>query len=596
MQNPFQLNQSSFLSNKLDREIKKQIYDKVLKNYRDNDCIYTQLSAIKSFDELSEVVGKIDIHVVLNQVISKISSFSPANFNDFIQVIDETSILLSCLWAETAPKVDNRSTPGKPFNWKMELDELILDFFADFRKAILDALKTVVLLIVQRFFLDILNYIDCNKINKCIVPCSQERNPYKTLFGKVLIKEGKNTLSFLESKVKKFDFDLSRDEFKKYFNYTIENLTPDEIECLLNGVMSSNVVKFLIDLFKSLFGKDIDEIETVFLFDGFKDVVDVSFASSDLAPINPCGNLSLEALARIKLKNEGKTEQEIEDTIQTTISQNFETLTKLSDILQNISQLISFPEDSPNAEITKTIINNSIDSFFKSLDQIQVSNRSILKNILLSLTGETICAVYKTENANIKNVTLPDEIKNILDKQINFLPQNNSMLNFSNPLFFFSDINENFYSKYLMNYSGPSSPTIDYNDLNEINIYSGNDQLFSIRKFSISDKINDISIPLELQNITDYVGMTQRDNVYNLFQDNNDKLSDYFNIDLETTYIQLYKQFSEFLLKDLLTTFYFQEYSEFNKTNQNKKDFINLDYLEVIPEKENLKIRIKTKE
>jgi hypothetical protein len=589
MPSPFHINPNNFNISKEERKIKKKIFDKLLLKNRDSDCISSDISSVNNYSELLDYVGKLDLYLLLNQLVSKISSFSPVNFNDFIQNIDETTMLLSCLWPENADKINNKTNKEQNFDLGLELESLFLDFYKFYRDSIRQFLENIVFQIIQKYFLQILDFIDCNKINKCVIPCSPENNPYKNLFASIKIKEGKNTELFLLNKIKQEDLSISQQDLKKIYQSSLSLLVPEQIDCLFNGFISSDIIKALMDLFNSQSSEQVNETKIINIFKDTDQIIEIVPGLSDLLPATPCGQISLEGVARLKLKNEGKTPEEIDNIIQTTINESNGKLQEIARILNNVKFDLIDLNLIQNSPITNTLLLKGIDSLFNSLNGVQKTTESIFKNILLNPYGDLICAFYFLESPGAKIAfNLSDSIDKTLNLQVDQFNQNI----FDDPISLFLVGTENFNSRYLSGFERLSKFTFKYLNDNSIDILSDNELIFKISKTSISDQINQINIPYEFPEINDYVGLTQRNDTTLIFKEqNNILLQNYFNIDEESTAKTIYDFFTNYIDSDIGRTFYFQEYNQ-NNSKENKINFSKLDYFNFEKEKQDLKDKL----
>lgn len=592
MTDPFKINPNNFNISKQERVLRKSVVDDSFNQYNSSICLSDELNNATTFEDLKTFVGRYDLNLLLHLTVSKISSFSPANFNDFLQYLDETNILLSCLWPETAASINNNSTKHNKVSLLLTVESLLFDFFEQFRAAIRAKGEALLVQLIKKFFLEVLDLVDCDNINKCVTPCSPEFNPYKNLFTNLKLKTGSNFEIFLNEKIKKHKLKISRDELKTLYAKSIESLTPEELECLLSGYKSTKIIKFISDLFNSLFGDSSTDtsVENVVndIFNNFNDLVDVIPASSELTPVNPCGKISVEGVARAQLIRNGKTPEEADLVIAQTISDSRLKLQTIAVFINNNPFFVD-PNINQNSDIVKSIVKKSLDNIFDGINSYKISSERIYENILINQVGELNIAYFWTVKPNIINLNIPDNINLYLNNQIKIIEDNSF---FTDPLFLLTNSNSNFYKKYnLESKIKKDNFTITYND-NDINVFSGNEKIFNISKTQIKDIELNINLPILNENIEQYVLTTNRDDVHNLLSNQNDNLlTQYFNIDVEKLSSDVYKNISDYIQKDIGKLFYFEQYNNENRDVLNKLKFSDLDYFNL----EIVKNRIKEK-
>ncbi len=573
---------NNFNITKEERVNKKTVFDQLLKQYKTEICLSDFLvHEVHDYSSLRQFIGKFDLELLLQLSIAKISSFSPANFNDFLQYMDQSMILLSCLWAESADQISNTSTKSKTFNLGDEILALIFDFFAQLRDKIRKKGEELIVSFIKKFFLEIVKFVDCNRVNKCIVPCDPDRNPYKNIFAKMGLKAGKNTLLYLENKIKKNNLTIDKDEFNIYMEQALKNVPPEEFECLLSGFKSTNLIRFLTDLFNSMFDTNTDVSIIHDIFDEIDEIIDIIPGTIDLLPADPCGVISLESLARIRLRREGKTEEEINNIIENVILEGREQLDAIVGLLQNNPFKLD-PGFSERSDIANTIIVSSIDNIFNGIESIRAASETILKRILIKSLGEINIAFYwiSTGQYNIPNI---ESIKESLELQIKPLTLSN-----------FNLFDENFYNKYELNNEIKVSNFIVKYDLNdEISVYSGDDKIFTIKKTNIIDLEKQINLTIENQDILQYIETTPRAEFSSLFLENNNPLlASYFNLDAQEILSSVYKNLTKFVQENLGINFYFEQFNRLDNLSPNKTKFSNIDYFDILNAKEEIKEKL----
>lgn len=594
MANPFTTNTNNINISKSERLIRQSIFEQLNNQYTKQSClteeIENKLNNITSLTELTSFIGSLDLYTLLNLAVSKISSFSPANFNDFIQYIDESTLLLSCLTQKSAEVLDNKPTPSKKFTFPDLSVELSFDFFKTFRNILEDVIKSIILEILKTVFLEVLSFIDCDKVHKCVVPCDPDNNPYKNIFTKIKIKNIDNISGYLNNKISSLDINVSNKDLHLFLEKAVSSLTPDEISCLVKGFLSTKLIQFLTDLFNSLFtDSKTSETQIVNIFSDISEVIDIIPGDISNIPTTPCGNISFETIAFIKLIREGKTEEEAHNIINNTIVESGQRLNNIKTFLTSTPYQVN-NLDIPNADIVNVVLSKSIDTMFDSIGSIVSSSMYSLNNILKPI-GEVCCAVYWQDDAIKDKFLIPETIRTYITSQISDpLLTNNDF--FTNPINLLVN-NNNLFEKYNLGnrFNKNSHFTLKYGN-NEINIYNKTDVIYKITKSYIIDIKNNLSLSINNTGLQDYISSVSRDNVSVLLtQLNNNLLSRYFLLPIENIANNIYSNTNIFLELDIINNFYFQEYNNTQNIDNNKKLFIELDYFNL----KDIKIRIKGK-
>lgn len=603
MTNPYKINLNNNNISKEDRESIKRAFDSLIEKIDGNKCLsdYVDINSIKSFNDLKNFIGKFDLNILLDLTIAKVSEFSPTNFNDFLQYLNQTNILLSCLWPEVVKTIDNTKPPSKSFKYDIPFESLIFDFFADFRKLIYDAGEKLICTLVSKFFLKILDVVDCNSVNKCVVPCDPEYNPFRNFFVSIKLKQGKDINFYFDAKIKKYKLSetkITNETLKIGFNDAFLNMTPAMIQCLLSGFKNTDIVKFISNIFNSInqTSEDYTGIETIIndIIDDLPDLVDVIPAEYDLLPVDACGFLSIEDVTKAQLIRSGYSSERADEIIEQTINNGRESLQTIVGFISNNPFSINpFSQiASPNSLIVKAVINRSLDDIFDAIDSNRLANLIIYKNTLINPIGEIIIGYYSQFKDSIYKKNIPQNILEYFDSQITYPNRENF---YNNPLSFLTNASSNFYEKYgIPEYI--ESFVINYKPDSSIEISSNIEEIFLIKKDKINDIQSDVDISLNYeQDLLEYVQMVERNDVYNILEkENHQLLKNYFNIELEKISRKIYKNINEFLNRNVEYNFYFEQYyneqySIFNKTNFSNLDFFNID---VVKQRIKEKVRV----
>lgn len=622
MANPFITERANYDLSRLEREYRKRPENKwIEENLTTGPCVNGEVASLSSWEELGKFVGKFDLSLLAQLTALKAMSVSPTNFVDFLAYLDQTISYFSCIFSANLDTIDNKSPKGKSFDWGAFALSIPFDFLKLYGIGIVKLLERIALEIVKKIFLEILDVIDCDKINKCVVPCNPNQNPYQKLFVKPLIKESMNTGIFFAEKIVdgKFDergFQITDKEMKEYVNKAIQRLAPDELECLLNGFISTSVVQFLIELFKDHTGQDATSSDIRKVFEDINVVVDLIPYTPESIPLNPCGLISLDAIARIRLRRQGISDEEIDNRMNLVIQESQGKLQTIVDFLQqlpatppNFDNIIILDDDGniilnqngipvTNSPITTAVINSSIDLIFNSIGATQEGTQLILDKILVHPLGELCIAYYWTnwfspvqddiitvgessgENPLDRTDLLP--IKNKIEIQLS--PQTNETYN----LDVFSMFSElPFYLKYsLVDRSKFEGYKISIETNGTLRVYEKDNEKFNLIGSSFTDIEHNLVVPVIFEKTPmQYRAVTNRNNLlevlktYNSSQLFTDTVSPVLNQN-EQIYRNLYSNMFSYMDSTIAKQFFFQEF-HYPAVLLNKKKFSKLNYFDI---------------
>lgn len=433
--NPYIVNRANYDLSILEKEIRKRPEHKwIEENLPLPRCVDAEVASMDSFNDLGAFLGKYDLNLLTQLVAFKAMSVSPANFNDFLVYLDQTIAYFSCIFSANLDTINNKSPSSKSFDWGAFLLSIPFDFLKAYGIGLFKLLEKIALFIIKRIFLEILDVIDCDKINKCVIPCDPSQNPYQKLFVKPIIKESTETLVFfgkklIEAQAQDKKIEISDKEMREYGRKAISRLLPDELECLLRGFRSTKVVQFLIDLFKEHTGHDISSKVVNTIFENINYVVDLIPFTPDTIENNPCGLISIEGIARARLRQQGFTEEQINQKMNFAIQESRGKLDTIVQFLQqlpgeeiDLDQATAYDEDgnpiydengnpqiNGNSPIVTAVINSSLHLIFDSLNVNQHASQLILNRILVNTLGE-LCLAYYWTNWGHAGTHVPPEL------------------------------------------------------------------------------------------------------------------------------------------------------------------------------------------
>ena len=634
MANPFITERANYDLSKLEREYRKRPENKwIEENFSTGPCANAEVRSLSSFEEMGKFVGKFDLGLLTQLAALKAVSVSPANFVDFLAYLDQTISYFSCIFSDNLDTINNKSPKGKSFDWGAFALSIPFDFLKIYGIGIYKLLERIALEIVKKVFLEILDIIDCDKINKCIVPCNPNQNPYQKLFVKPLIKESMNTGIFFAQKVVegKFDergFEITDKEMKEYANKAIKRLAPDELECLLHGFMSTSVVEFLIELFKDHTGHDVSSSVVRTIFEDISEVVDLVPYTPEAVPLNPCGLVSLDAIARLRLRRQGLTEQEISDRMNLVIQESQGKLQTIVDFLQqlpssppDLDDVILFDEDGntvlnqngvpvTNSPITTAVVNTSIDLIFNSIKSTEEGTQLILDKILVHPLGELCIAYYWTNwfspvidnsitvgETSGPNPLAREDLTAIKTKIESQLEEQPNILDFTLDVFSLFG-GDPFYKKYnLSSRSKFEGYSISIENNGFIRIFEKDVERFSLIGSTFKDVDRNLNIPITFDKTPlQYRTVTNRNNLqevlklYNSPQLFTDTVSPVLNQN-EQIYRNLYSIMFEYMDSTIAKQFFFQEF-HYPAVLLNKKNFSKLNYFDIPKTIQELKEKI----
>lgn len=587
-----------------ERERYKTAFDRYLKPYKSSYNFSKAIDAAKTFQDLSYIAGKLELPLLFNISMSRLIEFSPDNLKEFAPHFDSASNLTCCLEEEIGdnlklPNFDNKSSTQFKFNVDFDIspDFLKFDFFKTFREFLFQKLEFFSVKLIVQILKEITKYIDEDRINRCTVPCEKDRNPFKNMFTKAIVKTGTQTLIFFQEKVRNNNLNISPEELQRFVSISMETLTPDEIDCLLKGIISSDLFDILRDLFDSLFDNNGEDIINR-VFEEIDQVVDFVPGADTLSPTSPCGDLHLERLRRLQLEREGKTETQINNEIAAILLSHKERLGIIADVLQrtvpyniNISNSIENDSENPlkNPPITENIINKSIDATFDSLGKTYVSSMaSILAQILVSPIGETCIAYFHTQVPNTQFNIAPN-IQTYIESQLVSVDQTSIL---DNPITFI--LQSNFYSKYkdYLTTSGVSNQFLYLQD--RIYMASNGQTKIIVGKGVISALISNQEIEItspESNEVLEFIALHSKESGFKaLIDEKNHPAFKDINISFPISLLtNLYDEIKVLTQTRIGKDFFF---SEFNRRPNVKPFFAELDYFQLEIEKERVKVEI----
>lgn len=591
----------------------------IQENLPPRQCVNIQVDGMDSFKDVGEFIGKFNLELALQLAAMKASSYSPANFNDFLPYLDQTIDFFSCIFSANLDTVKNTSPKGKSFDFGAFALSIPFDFLKIYGKALFALLEKLAVEIIKKVFLEILSVVDCDKIDKCIVPCNPNDNPYKKFIVKPVIKESTNTAIFfgqkiLDGKFNEKGFDITDKEMQEYAKKAVQRLAPDELECLLNGFMSSDVINFLIELFKDHTGHDVTSREIGTIFNDINAVVDLVPYTPTTIDTNDCGLISLDSVARMRLRREGLTEQQISDRMNLVIQESRGRLTTITNFLRALPApspdlgAVSFTDNGReyrNSPITVAVINKSIDLIFDSINVNSTYVSTLLQKLLVYSLGELCLGYYwvnwgeglDSSDETVGEETIPNpvnietirakievEFKPVVELETILLEQRGT---------------DNFYSKYLTNLISLrfGGFLIDITEEGSILVKNENIERFSLIGNTFTDSLDGTTQNVDYSNIPQtYLLSTNRNDLlsilklYNsekLFSDTALPVQNEADNILTRVYSNIYAFIDESMSKD----FFFQEFVTLN-TVLAKKEFSNKDFLNMEVSKERLKEKI----
>jgi hypothetical protein len=409
-----------------------------------------------------------------------------------------------------------------------------------------------------------------------------------------VFKSGIKASNSIKSNLIKNNFKVDEKQVENSIKQFLKDSVPEEINCLINGVKNTEVVKRIADILKDNTGKDVS---TSFLNDlliNFEDYVEFIPVHVGISPTNPCGLISLENVAKIRLMRKGYSEEQADLVIQANIEKLGSNLSIVSSLLKNESMYNSdllFNDSSfKNSDITNTILSECIDLTFNNLNL--KTNLSAIYKKLYSPIGEVSLAYYKTVGSSLVEITT-QEVRDKIDKEIN--PPEPSLFGIGFLDISFS-LEDSFYEKYkLEDYTSVSNYNFRMFDENLIIISQNNIDKFYCDKNNLY--MNDSVIPINQDLDQNYINTYSRNNFTSILSSNgNDsELVSQVSINQNSIMNNVYDNFFKIFEKDISADFYFQEF-QIDRNNLsivlNKSKFNNLDLFNLEIAKQNLKEKL----
>lgn len=587
---------STFALTREERFKKKKAFDSFLSQYRPEtnfNKILKDLGTSKSdLIKSGEFLKKLNITLLLNIGVSRLLEYSPVSVQQFSGYLDQSLNLVSCLSEEfdgieqaiskTAESFFNQIPDTIPkFDWNIDIDQLLFDFFKPFRNSLETLFIATILFVIKPLLNELMKYVDADRINKCVVPCEKDRNPFKNAFSKFILKTGTQTALFFDKKAQESNLQITGKDLENFTQEALKNLSLDEIECLLNGFMSTGIKDILINLFNDMNNASISENRVVELLKNLDNVVEFIPGNENLLPLGPCGDQRFETLDRASLRNQGYSESQINEIVTEKIANNQERLKLIANLFDGIAFNVgSNLESVSNSDITNNIFDRSINATLDSIGKHQQSYvEKSLSNILVNPFGDICLAFYQAQSiANRSSFNL-GENQLAFDAQLQE-PIPNSI---TQPIQFSLNNNENFYTRYKSKFSDPPVVSFDYTQNNvKIGIETNG---ITVQSNSIVVGANNVQVTIPLnqsEELKSFISETSRENAFEavLLKNNSAVFRNNFNLQLDEEQIlsSLYSNFKESVEENLGDSFYF---SEFNENPETKKNFSKLKFIDM---------------
>lgn len=623
MKDPYKLIQdrANYDMTTLERIYRKTPENKWIQdNIQARRCLNFHVDEMSTFKDVGEFVGKFNIELALQLAAMKASSYSPANFNDFIPYLDQTIDFFSCIFSANLNTVKNNSPKGKSFDWGAMLLSIPFDFLKIYGQALFALLERLAVEIIRKIFLEILSVVDCDRIDKCIVPCDPSENPYQKFLVKPVIKESTATAMFfgqkiIDGKFSEKGLEITDKEMQEYAKKAALRLAPDELECLLNGFMSSDVVAFLRELFKDHTGYDATHKDIQTIFKDIDAVVDLVPYTPTTIDNNNCGMISLDSVARMRLRREGLTEQQITDRMNLVIQESQGRLTTITNFLRALPAAppdldsVTFTDangrEYRNSPIAVAVIEKSIDLIFDSIKVNSTYVSTLLQKLLVHSLGE-ICLGYYWVNWG-EGLSSSDEavgeetVRNPIDiEAVNA----RIALEFKDEvileeMLLTQESSDNFYSKYLTTLinSRFGGYVIDIGENGNMVIRSGNTERFSLVGKTFTDISDGTTQTIEYTGVPQvYIQSTNRNDLLSVLKlYNSEKLFENIELPIQTDMgdilSDIYSNIYAFIEEKMASEFFFQEFTTENSP-LSKKAFSDKEFLNIEVAKDRLKVKI----
>lgn len=598
--NPFVKNRINYNISKNEKIIRKNEYYRKVPFENDAPCVKDEIVNSNNLEEFFENISQLDMYTLLQMVVLKSAKESPNSFNEFLLYGEQAVSLVSCLKCEleNLAKIDNTVKTDVNFDFGLEIQEIFFDWGKEIRISIEQIITEYLFKIVKNLWIEALDFIDCNSINKCIVSCCGD-DPYKNILTKTVLKNTDVVSSNIRKKLLDPKYRIDKEKVKEKdveiaLKQFLENSVPEEINCVFSGIRNSDLIKRL----ENLLNKDEKKVNKQFILDLMTDLPDYV----DFVPItldqninlnNPCGLISLDNVAKIKLLRKGYTEQEANAAIQENIARMGDKLNTISSILQDRSlynsDLLLNDPNYENSEITKTIINNSIDFLFDSLN-IKNNTFSLYKRDLKP-TGDICLAYFYILKDIIQSYISFREMSSKITSKIS--PPGTTPNGFDISNYFLEEtFQDSFYDRFLKGVRNLISRyNIVYNG-DIITVSYNNENIAYCNKYDLF--INDSAISIDDELDRNYIETYSRNNLEQIFTSNNNdpELLQSFNLNNEFIINSVYANLFNYLEKNISKDFYFEEFNSQTIDNLKKYKFYNSDFFDIENSKQKLKEKI----
>jgi hypothetical protein len=305
-----------------------------------------------------------------------------------------------------------------------------------------------------------------------------------------------------------------------------------------------------------------------------------------LAPMSPCGDLHMERLERIRMRQDGDSEAEIDEQIQKKIEDTKTKLQDIANVLDNLPFNLGPNVVINSAPITTRVFEKSVDATFNALGKNYLKAiEEVLRSILVNPLGDACIAFYQAQTIDIQNSLNLGETQIAIDKQLS-----EQIPNEVNPLLFLQNT-KNFFARYA---PFPTSEEIrfEYQPDSIVQLLFGTNGIFigkSTVKVAANNTTIEIPIPQE-DALSIFVEQTSRDTAFEtvLRKNNSTAFERVLNNGFREIDIvdKLYTKIKEGIQKNIGQTFFF---AEFDLRPNVKVDFSKLDFLNLEPLKAQVK-------
>jgi hypothetical protein len=285
----------------------------------------------------------------------------------------------------------------------LDTEQLAFDFLKVLETTVRNIIQDFIFNIIDIIYQEFAKILDGNfNFNKYILPCKE--NSLDSIFDKT---ERKTLEEVLDVNNKDFEKTFKNDILSKnlqmgYKDYlsivdeTLKNLTPRELDGLYNGIISGDAFDLLKDIVNKYNGnQNLDDAEYISLFTNYKSYVYDFTTKNESNYIFTCNHPSFIDAERQALVDQGFSEDEAQDFIDTKKAAWLKSAKEMCNFLRNSVKTVETKEEIDPTTAYRLVVGKNIDNIFDSIEKNLQSNAQTSVKKISSMSGDlSIAANY----------------------------------------------------------------------------------------------------------------------------------------------------------------------------------------------------------